>query len=100
MMATAGAGAANFAGQIVADLPATVVQALSLEPPDVLSSPQPSVIDFDLALGSGEVDEFEFAFPIGATISVTLDDPGQAGDFFVGQSKWPIAQMPLDLTGW
>ena len=101
LQATAGDGPAQrYVGQITTNLPVARVTGNSLEGNDVLDTSNPTQIRFDLRVWAGGVDAIEFVVPREATVDFNLDDLNQAGVVFIGESQWPVANLPLDLSGW
>ena len=90
----------RYAGEITSDLAATGASGSGLDAGDVLDLSDPTRIRFDARVFAGGRDAFELVYPPGATVSVHLDDPAQAGLIFVGASRWPIDSLPLDISGW
>jgi hypothetical protein len=48
----------------------------------------------------GFEDELIVGFAPGANIGLNLDNPAQSGLVIIGADKWPIANLPVDLSGW
>ncbi len=102
LRATAGGGFARYRGVITADLPASNVAGVQLESQDVLNVIDGRQIEFDLQMVDGWQDGIDFQFPEGAHVEVQLDENTEdaAKLVHIGQGKWPISQLPLDISGW
>ena len=100
LQVTAGGGSATYSGEIVSDVRVANVAGRSLGEPDVLDASDPTRIRFNLKTWSGGMHELLLEFPAGASWSLALDDPELVAFVRVGDQKWPIARLPLDLSGW
>ena len=101
LRATAGGGSSQYAGSIVSDLPAITIEPFWLEANDVLDTSDPTHITFDLRMWQGFQDGFDFEFPPKAKVYLDLETPEGAADLIhVGKTRWPVSQLPLELSGW
>ena len=101
LRATAGSAGILYRGEIVSDMPLVSLSGSSLEvPPDVVDFSVPGRVRFELGVAPGFADELIMGFAPGADIDLILDDPAQSGLVKIGVDKWPIANLPVDLSGW
>lgn len=98
--ATSGATGIRYIGEIIADMAPTAAFGSSLEASDVIDFSVPGRIGFELGLAAGFFDELILTYPAEATISVNLQDAAQQNLLRVGADQWPVANQPLDLSGW
>ena len=100
----AGGGFSRYTGELISDHPFISVSAVSLEGDDVLDTADPTRIVFNLGLGQQWQDGIDFLAAPGAQLSLNLtaaspfSTPAKA--VRVGDLKWPVEHMPLDLSGW
>ncbi len=100
----AGGGGGRYSGEIVSNQPFTTVSAVSIEANDVLDTSNPTRIVFDLSMGKQWEDGIDFQTAPGAQLTLNLTSgrpfsiPGKA--LRIGESKWPVDNLPLDLGGW
>jgi arylsulfatase A len=100
----AGGGGGRYTGEIVSDQPFTAVSAISLESNDVLDTTDPTRIVFDLGMWSQWEDGIDFQAAPGAQLTLNLTSgnpfgvPGKA--VRIGEMKWPVDNLPLELGGW
>ena len=90
----------NFVGEILSDQGFTQVTPVSIEGNDVLDNvTDPNAILFDLAVrqGAGPVDEFNFSFPIGASVCFTVTGAPSGQTVLLGASRQPLT-APFDLA--
>ena len=100
---TAGNGFARYTGELVSDLPFTTVVPKGLEGNDILDNTNPLRLVFDLRMWSPWEDGFEFVVPAGAHVELSLqpqgtEDPAQS--LHLGAQRWPVQQLPVDISGW
>jgi hypothetical protein len=94
-------GYPRFTGRVVSDQPVEFVRAVALEQFDTLDVSDPTRLEFSLALMPGGLDGFDFQFPAGASISLDFDTPNTASEMLmVGEERWAVSRLPLDLSGW
>ncbi|WP_200347825.1 CRTAC1 family protein [Halochromatium glycolicum] len=99
----AGGGYSRYAGELVSDQPFTTVSAVGLEANDVLDTTEPARIAFDLQMWQQWQDGIDFQFPPEANVSFTLQphaDDSPADALQIGAERWPVEQVPLDISGW
>ena len=100
----AGGGDGRYTGEIVSDQPFTGVSAVSIEANDVLDTTDPMRIVFDLRMWNQWEDGIDFQTAPGAQLTLNLTagkpfaNPAQA--VRVGNLKWPVENLPLDISGW
>ena len=97
---TGGTSGVQFKGEIVSDMALVSLRGNSLEPPDVVDYSVPGRVRFELGVAPGFEDELIIGFAPGADIDLNLDNPAKSGLVMVGAEKWPIANLPVDLSGW
>jgi hypothetical protein len=100
LRATAGTAGVLFKGEIISDMALVSLRGNSLEAADVVDYSVPGRVRFELGVAPGFKDELIVGFAPGADIDLNLDNPAQLGLVFIGADKWPIANLPLDLSGW
>jgi len=92
----------TFRGSIVSNEPFTSVAGYKIEDNDVLDPTEPGVIAFVNHVTEGGQDGIDFSIAPGASLELRLDsssvDPATL--VRVGGQRWPIAALPLDLSGW
>ena len=66
----------------------------------MLDSSVPGRIRLELGIAPGFADEFIVRYPAAANIDLNPDIPAQSGLVNIGMDKWPIANLPVDLSGW
>ena len=72
-----------------------------MEDSDVLDASEPVQVNFDLHVWPGWYDGFDFQFPEEATLYIDFAIPeGAEGLVHVGKARWPVNQLPLELSGW
>jgi len=104
VQATAGSGFARYTGELVSDQPFARVSANGLEASDTLNNTTaPTRIVFDLSMWSPWEDGFEFEVPAGASVQLSLqpqgsEDPAQT--IRIGAQRWPVEQLPVNISGW
>jgi hypothetical protein len=98
--ATSGGTGIRYVGEIIADMAWTAGFGVSLEASDVIDVSVPGRIGFELGLAAGFSDELIITYPAAATVSVNLQNVAQASLLRVGADKWPVTNLPLDLSGW
>ena len=100
----AGGGGGRYAGELVSDQPFITVSAVSIETNDVLDTTDPLRIVFDLGMGNQWEDGIDFQAAPGTQLTLNLTTghpfaiPGKA--VRIGESKWPVDNLPLNLGGW
>ena len=100
----AGGGGGRYSGEIVSDQPFSSVSAFSLEANDVLETTDPARIVFDLRMWNQWEDGIEFQAAPGAQLSLNLttgnpfSTPSKA--LRIGESKWPVDNLPVNISGW
>jgi hypothetical protein len=100
----AGGGGGRYTGEVVSDQPFTLVSAFSLESNDVLDTADPRRIVFDLGMWKQWEDGIDFQAAPGAQLTLNLTSgnpfgvPGKA--VRIGEMKWPVDNLPLNLGGW
>ncbi|MGB5261162.1 MAG: ASPIC/UnbV domain-containing protein, partial [Gammaproteobacteria bacterium] len=100
----AGGGGGRYTGEIVSDQAFTGVSAVSIEANDVLDTTDPMRIVFDLGMWNQWEDGLDFQAAPGAQLTLNLTagspfaNPAQA--VRVGNLKWPVDNLPLELGGW
>ena len=100
LRATAGSSEILFKGEIVSEMPLISISGNSLEEPDIVDYSVPGRVRFELGVAPGFEDELIVGFAPGADIGLNLDNPAQSGLVIIGADKWPIANLPVDLSGW
>jgi hypothetical protein len=93
----------RYVGSITSDSSAVSVRGVEIESgDDIIDTSEPSRINFALSVSSGGQDGIDFSFPVGASLSLNLENPMQETTDLVqiGSEKWSIARLPLDLSGW
>jgi hypothetical protein len=92
----------RYGGKIISDMPFIKISPVELEPNDTLGTSDPQVIVFDINMGRHWYDGIDFDFPPEATITLDLQNPSQGGDdlILIGKDRWPISNLPLDISGW
>ncbi len=98
--ATSGGSSIRYIGEIIADMAPTAVFGSSLEASDVVDISVPGRIGFELGLAAGFSDELIVTYPAAATISLNLENAAHLSLLRIGADKWPVANLPLDLSGW
>lgn len=98
LRATAGGGGASYKGSIVADRAAVLGQAVQTEGNDTVDTSDPLRIDFGLNVTGSNTDGIQFRFPEETDLTLKLE--GDAAPLRVGSERWPVGQVPLDLSGW
>jgi hypothetical protein len=99
----AGGGGGRYTGELVSDQPFAGVAAVSLEANDVLDTTDPTRIIFDLRMWGQWEDGLDFQLAPGAQLALNLTaanpfaSPAQA--VHVGNRKWPVENLPLDISG-
>jgi len=100
LQVAAGNSQLQISGSVTADVSTTSVTATSLEANDVLDISNSNNIGFNLTVDVGDVDEIVFEYPPTASVSLGLENSAQTGLVLIGKEKWPIANLPVDLSGW
>lgn len=100
LRATAGSQGIQYRGEIVSDMAPSSVNGVSLEASDVLDASVPGRVRFELGIAPGFEDGFIVRYPATASIELNLDNPAQSDLVSIGRRKWPIANLPVDLSGW
>ena len=100
LRATAGASNIIYRGELTSDMPLQSLTGDSLEASDVIDYSVSGRLRFELSVAAGFRDDLIIGFAPGATVTLTLDDPAQAGLVIIGAEKWPIDNLPLELGGW
>ena len=102
LRAAAGGRKSHYQGSIVSDQPIDIVSGVSLEYNDDLDQSKPNQIDFEFNVQKVWQDGITFRLPMGASAKLNLsnnqDDP--ANLVKVGEQKWEVSALPLDLSGW
>jgi hypothetical protein len=100
LRATAGSSGIQFKGEIVSDMVLVSLNGNSLEEPDVVDYSVPGRVRLEFGVAPGFEDELIVGFAPGADIDLNMDNPAQSGLVIIGADKWPIANLPVDLSGW
>ena len=101
--ATGGSGFGRYIGEVVASQAFSSVTGVSLEGNDVLDTTDPLRIAFDMRMWSPWEDGFDFRVPAGAQVSLNLQSAAGANPvevIRVGAERWPVQQLPVDISGW
>ena len=90
----------RVAGTITSNVPLSQLIPTNLEPGDVVDSVGTELyFDFETVLG--DEDEISFSLPVDAVINFNLNSPfSHKALVRVGEKKWPIKTLPLNLSGW
>ena len=100
---TAGGEYANYTGELISDQPFVEVVPYKLEASDTLDFTDPTRIVFDMYMVKTHEDGFEFVVPAGANVQLNLEPKGiddPVGAIRIGNQRWPIEQLPVDISGW
>ncbi len=101
---TAGGDSAKLKGAIVSDKAPIKAVGYLLEPSDRLdtSASAPFRIEFDFTSVNGWQDGVDFEFPESANVSIQFDQSSSdsAGPVLVGEGRWPINGLSLNLSSW
>ena len=91
-----------FEGIITSDQPLIDVSVTGYEANDILDVTDPTSVLFGLNVTGAGTDTITFTVPDGATVSLNLTGNSELGAeaIKVGANKWPVRQLPLDLSGW
>lgn len=91
-----------FEGVITSDLPLVDVTGNNFEGNDILEAANPVSVLFGMTVIGAGTDTISFTVPEGAIVSVDLTGNSDAGaeSIRVGGDKWPVSNVPLDLSGW
>lgn len=98
-----GEGKTRYVGSIISDSEVVSTQGIEIERgDDIINASDPFQIDFDLGVSSGGQDGIDFSFPVGASLSLNLNHSIEKATELVqiGSEKWPIASLPIELSGW
>ena len=99
---TAGGGNERFIGSITSSQPFAEVSAFSLESSDsLITSTDTKTIDFSLKVANVWHDGIDLRIQDGASLVIDLTQGGNGSNsVFIGEKKWPISSLPINLTGW
>ncbi len=89
-----------FTGSIVSDQDFIDVNDVSIENSDTFDfTTDPSVIDFSMrvATGGGPLDEFNFSFPVGASVCFSVTDSPAGTTVLLGENRIPVT-VPINLA--
>lgn len=102
LRATAGGIYAQYTGSIVSDQPIDSITAVGLEPSDSLDISNPQNIHFSMEMAKVWEDGIDLKYPPGTTLWINLDFPVTNPQEVVkiGQQKWSISALPLELRTW
>jgi hypothetical protein len=100
---TGGGGFQRYIGEVVSDQPLDSVTPVGLESNDVLDTSDPLRVAFDLRMVSPWDDGFDLQVPAGAHVELNVQSvsTGNAVQAMrIGAERWPVQQLPVDLSGW
>lgn len=99
--AIAGGGFRRFRGELVSNQPISGLLATKLEATDGLELIENNRIVFDLQVGGQWEDGFSFDLQAGADLTlIPTAQTFSSYDVLIGSSRWPIANLPVQLGGW
>ncbi len=91
----------TFGGWIQAEADVLTSQGIGLEAGDSFSTADPRRIRFDLSQSGSDRDRIILGFPPQTRLELMFDPgSGQAGEVRVGEVRWPVDRLPLQLVGW
>jgi len=96
----AGNATIQITGRIIASQNLTGIQAIDLEPADVIDISVLSQIVFDFSSAANVIGEIIFRFPEEASLSLVLDNPADTVLLSIGSQPWPVNNNPVDISGW
>ncbi|ACK72949.1 ASPIC/UnbV domain protein [Gloeothece citriformis PCC 7424] len=104
LRATAGGETARYVGSFYSDQNFEFVTPVDIEGTfDRVDTSSGSRIDFNLIVNNQWLDGIDFRVPLGASVSLNLDpqiDENPASLLRIGEDKWAVRQVPLDLSAW
>ena len=92
----------RYRGSIVSNQELTQVEAVDLEPNDILDNTNSTQIDFGLTILQGFEDGFDFKVTPNASLILNLNNSREDITSLVriGGEQWPISQDSVDLSAW
>ena len=92
----------RYVGSIISDQAPIDIREVSIEQSDVVNTSDPLRIDFELQVWNPWEDGLDILFPTGASITLNLEGPSEDTTALlrVGEEKWAVSELPLNLSDW
>lgn len=100
LRATGGVNGRRFIGRITSDQSFGTVREFALDGDDVVNRSVATRIVFDFVVGPGLEHGLDIEPAPSSRLHLQLSPETRAARVRIGAQRWPVRQLPVDLSGW